>query len=103
MRESFYLSMCKTEVFFTLLLLLLPLSLSSLIGCLEHSKSQYGEEGILQKTFFRGVHNGTYVELGAANGVKYSNTIYLAAYWNWNGVLIEASRWNYKSLQSRAN
>lgn len=84
-------------------LLFLPLVSSSfLLRCLEHSRSQYGEEGILIKSFWKGIQRGTYVELGAANGMKYSNTLYLATCLKWTGVLIEASKKNYDILQSKA-
>ena len=35
--------------------------------------------------------NGYYIELGANDGVRFSNTLYLEKYLNWNGILIELS------------
>eukprot|EP00316_Scyphosphaera_apsteinii_P002089 CAMPEP_0119298412 /NCGR_PEP_ID=MMETSP1333-20130426/596_1 /TAXON_ID=418940 /ORGANISM="Scyphosphaera apsteinii, Strain RCC1455" /LENGTH=287 /DNA_ID=CAMNT_0007299515 /DNA_START=132 /DNA_END=995 /DNA_ORIENTATION=+ len=42
--------------------------------------------------------SGTFVEIGAYNGVKFSNTFLLEACWNWTGLLIEANPSNFRSL-----
>jgi hypothetical protein len=41
-----------------------------------------------QRPFF---HNGTYVEMGAADGKSVSNTIFFERHLGWSGVLIEPS------------
>ena len=43
--------------------------------------------------------NGTFVELGAHDGFAVSNTLWLEQALGWSGVLIEASRGSFKSLQ----
>lgn len=43
--------------------------------------------------------NGFYVELGANDGVSYSNTLFLERHLNWKGVLIEPSPLLFEKLQ----
>jgi FkbM family methyltransferase len=43
--------------------------------------------------------NGFYVELGANDGVTYSNTLFLERHLNWKGVLIEPSPLLFERLQ----
>ena len=50
-------------------------------------------------TFFFGVTNGTFVELGGFNGVWMSNTKMLEDAFGWRGVLIEANPEQYKFLK----
>jgi FkbM family methyltransferase len=50
--------------------------------------TQYGEESVL-KTFFKTTPNGTVVDVGAADGVRYSNSRYLIESLGWMGVLVE--------------
>ena len=42
--------------------------------------------------------NGYYVELGANNGISYSNSLYFERYRGWDGVLIEPVPGRYKEL-----
>lgn len=63
-------------------------------------KSLAGEEvWCLQRFYGSPIRKGlTYVELGAVDGVKFSNTIVLEKHLGWKGMLIEASPQNYKRL-----
>lgn len=45
---------------------------------------------------------GTFVELGALNGVRFSNTLMLERCFGWGGLLIEASRMNFHNLKTKA-
>ena len=46
--------------------------------------------------------NGFFIEIGAGDGINFSNTYLLEKYFNWNGILIEPSRDFYeKCLESR--
>jgi len=48
--------------------------------------------------------NGYYIELGANDGFKQSNTLYFERFRNWRGVLIEPVEANYKKcLKTRAD
>ena len=49
-------------------------------------------------SYFRGCTGGTYLEMGALDGVKFANTFSLAREFGWKGVLIEADPQNFRSL-----
>jgi len=51
--------------------------------------SQCQEDKFLNENYFKNKKNGTYIELGALDGVLYSNTKFFEDSLNWNGVLIE--------------
>ena len=65
------------------------------------SRSQSGEEDFLWNNFFFGTSNGTFIEMGALDGEKFSNTLGLEMLLGWRGVLIEASPSSYSRLQER--
>ena len=48
--------------------------------------------------YFQKLKNGIFLEVGAADGVTFSNTLFLERERNWTGVLIEANRKLYHSL-----
>lgn len=62
------------------------------------SKSQSDEDKILYEAFFSGLCNGRYIELGALDGIRYSNTYLFSKGLNWTGILIEASPANFQRL-----
>jgi FkbM family methyltransferase len=47
---------------------------------------------------FLDYENGYFVELGANDGLKQSNTLHLEIYHNWSGVLVEPEGRNYENL-----
>lgn len=59
-------------------------------GCWS-SQSQSTEEELLYRWVFRGRRGGTYVEIGANDGRRYSNTLALHTCHGWHGLLVEAS------------
>ena len=59
---------------------------------------QGGEDGYAVRNFFRGIKHGTYLEMGAFNGIKFSNTLHLHEALGWHGVLIEANPLSYLEL-----
>ena len=65
----------------------------------SNSYSQGREEETVIRAFFQGKVNGVYVELGALDGIKYSNTMKLASCFGWSGLLIEACLDNYHALE----
>jgi len=65
----------------------------------SNSCSQGHEEEIVLRAFFQGKLNGVYVELGALDGIKYSNTLKLASCFGWSGLLIEACLENFHALE----
>ena len=48
--------------------------------------------------FFQGVHGGTFVEMGALEGFRFSNTYSFEKVLGWNGVLIEANPESCRAL-----
>jgi hypothetical protein len=54
-------------------------------------KSQSREDRHLLNTFFMGICNGTYVEVGGLDGVLFSNTFAFNMKLGWKGVLIEGN------------
>ena len=69
-------------------------------------KSQAGEDYFLLKSFFSEPLKcgGTFVEMGAYNGITFSISLFFEKYLNWRGLLIEANPDNYKQvLQNRPN
>ena len=54
-------------------------------------KSQSGEDRHLLNSFFMGLCNGTYVEVGGLDGVRYSNSFVFNKELGWKGVLVEGS------------
>lgn len=60
--------------------------------------SQLGEDKILNEKYFNNKRNGFFIELGAMDGVTYSNTLFFEQQLGWNGVLIEPQKSMYNSL-----
>jgi FkbM family methyltransferase len=60
--------------------------------------SQHGEDEFLNETYFKNKKNGRYIELGALDGVRCSNTKFYEDTLNWTGVLIEPHPLKYKDL-----
>ncbi len=59
----------------------------------------YGIDAHIEK--YLDYRNGYYVELGAADGIGFSNTLFFELHKNWSGILIEPSANNF--LQCLAN
>ena len=72
----------------------------SLAGCGFNQYSQFGEDGLISALFAEiGTTNEWCVEIGAADGVMYSNTLQ----WRdvgWKAVLIEAEEEQFNKLQA---
>ena len=59
---------------------------------------QKGEDRYLFNTFFSNKKNGVYIELGAMDGIGYSNTKFFEDEMKWTGILIEPNEHLYKKL-----
>lgn len=70
----------------------------ALTGVCQRTQSQSNEETIVHNCFFRGMRNGTFVEIGGLDGVVFSNTLMLDTCLAWTGVLVEGDRVNYDKL-----
>jgi len=63
------------------------------------SYSQYKEDLFLNKNFFKNKRDGVYIELGALDGVLFSNTKFFEDTLNWSGILIEPHPDSFNSLK----
>ena len=63
------------------------------------SEAQWGEERILFERIFDQRAHGSYVEIGAHNGIRFSNTLMLHTCYNWSGILVEADPDLFEALQ----
>ena len=61
--------------------------------------SQSQEDMFLNQCIFKNKQNGVYIELGALDGVLYSNTKFFEDSLNWKGILIEPHPEKFKLLQ----
>ena len=61
--------------------------------------SQEEEDHYLHEHFFSGLKEGTFVELGALDGLRFSNTYIFEKAFNWRGLLIEAETENFFALE----
>ena len=62
--------------------------------------SQCQEDIFLNETYFRNKRDGSYIELGALDGVLYSNTKFFQDQLGWTGVLIEPHPNAYRMLEN---
>eukprot|EP00966_Prymnesium_polylepis_P136577 3155617-Prymnesium_polylepis.1 len=72
---------------------------------LHESKSQWGEDLAILPTLLRlprsrGKRSGVFLEMGALDGITYSNTFMLERCFGWTGFLIEANPINARALQT---
>jgi FkbM family methyltransferase len=51
--------------------------------------SQYGQDKYLDQDVFKGKTNGFFIEIGANDGVRFSNTYFLEKNRNWKGICVE--------------
>jgi len=67
----------------------------------KNRKSQFGEDLLLLPLLLNLTANrpGTFVEIGAWDGVSLSNTFVLEHCYNWTGALIEANPQNFRELK----
>jgi len=61
--------------------------------------SQCQEDTFLNQNIFKNKQNGVYIELGALDGILYSNTKFFEDSLNWKGILIEPHPEKFKLLQ----
>ena len=60
--------------------------------------SQSGEDEFLNNNYFLNKKDGIYIELGALDGVLYSNTKFFEDNLNWKGILIEPHPYKFLNL-----
>ena len=62
------------------------------------TRSQFKEESHLVSQYFYGIGRGTFLELGALDGLRYANTYGLENDLDWHGILIEGSPASYQKM-----
>jgi len=66
--------------------------------------SQCGEDEYLNTNYFKNLRGGTFLEMGALDGITYSNTKFFEDTLGWTGVLIEPHPVQFQNLtQTRPN
>lgn len=63
------------------------------------SKSQNGEDFFLMHNYFNQTCGGTYIELGALDGLRYSNSYLFSKGLGWHGILIEPNTHSFQNLK----
>ena len=61
--------------------------------------SQAGQDLWVLETL-KNKKNGFFLDIGAYDGLKYSNSYLLEKNFNWNGLMVEAHPCNYNSLKN---
>ena len=61
--------------------------------------SQSGEDEFLNDTYFNNKRDGIYIELGALDGILYSNTKFFQDQLGWKGILIEPHPYKFQHLK----
>lgn len=65
--------------------------------------SQYGQDAFLDKSVFKKKTRGFFIDIGANDGITYSNTYFFEKYRNWKGICIEPHPDAFTKLQSNRN
>ena len=76
-------------------------AIPTVAGC-QPSKSQVNEENRLIRQFFGGMREGTFVEIGAYDGITFSNTLKLETCFDWKGLLIEGDKLSFDRMKTNA-
>ena len=62
--------------------------------------SQCGEDKVVYEKYFKSKRGGVFLELGAMDGIVYSNTKFFEDNCGWRGVLIEPQPCTFRTLQA---
>jgi FkbM family methyltransferase len=66
---------------------------------MNNSKSQVGQDKILDEQIFKGKREGIFVEVGALDGFGASNTYFFEKERNWSGLLIEPNPIEFNKIE----
>ncbi|WP_306121204.1 FkbM family methyltransferase [Roseovarius sp. MMSF_3359] len=66
---------------------------------LTHSKSQHGQDWLVEKLTGQKPNEGYFVEFGAVNGIQNSNTYYMEKILGWKGIVGEPARKWHEALR----
>jgi FkbM family methyltransferase len=77
------------------------------IFCCQHCSATYysqcGQDRYINEELFKDYQGGTFVEIGAHNGVTYSNTYFLEKERGWKGICIEPMPERFAELKACRN
>lgn len=62
--------------------------------------SQCGQDTFVHKTFFKNKHDGIFVDIGAHDGITFSNTYFFEKELGWAGICIEPMPYMFEKLQN---
>lgn len=68
--------------------------------CFATYYSQCGQDRFVYEKYFQNNQGGVFVDIGAHNGIKYSNTYFLEKEKGWKGICIEPIPERFAELQS---
>jgi hypothetical protein len=63
--------------------------------------SQCAQDSFLFERFFYGKRGGVFVDIGAYDGQKFSNTLFFERYLGWSGLCVEPQAAAFRKLSSR--
>jgi FkbM family methyltransferase len=70
-------------------LLMIGLCLLLQVTCFATYYSQCGQDEFIHQNYFKGYTSGIFIEIGANNGITYSNTCFFEKELNWTGICVE--------------
>ena len=65
--------------------------------------SQFGQDKFVNETFFKNKKGGVFIDIGAYDGVKFSNTYFFEKYLDWQGICIEPIPSIFAELEKNRN
>ena len=65
--------------------------------------SQYGQDVFLDTEVFKGMENGIFVEIGAYDGVRFSNSLFFEKERHWRGICVEPIPARFEELKKNRN
>lgn len=65
--------------------------------------AQYGQDKFLDKVFFSKIKNGIFIDIGAYDGIRFSNSYFFEKYKNWKGVCVEPNPKVFQKLSKNRN
>lgn len=63
-------------------------------------KSQYGQDKYIIENVFKCMNHGCFIDLGAHDGITFSNTYVLEKKYNWEGICVEPNTDIYQQLKN---
>lgn len=83
--------------------MLLFFALTAQISCFGQYYSQCGQDQYVYEHFFKNITNGTFIDIGANDGITFSNTYFFEKECGWSGICIEPIPQTFDSLKSIRN